>query len=153
MTAATRNTGARFRTRKLSTKQSLQIVYEDQIDAVDDEQRNIAQVETGVERSEEIVRVFCRPFFPLYIDYFFCHPKITCVYAHSPFPTPLLPRCSARSPGVCVCVCVCFWGVCVCFLRVCPSCRHHVLLPGVFYRGDLIWPSMLVLDCLSFLFV
>lgn len=49
--------GARFRQRKLSTKQSLQVLREDQVDKVDDEaaQRNVPKVETGVEKGEEIV--------------------------------------------------------------------------------------------------
>ena len=53
--------GNRFRTRKLSTKQSLAVLRENQIDSVDDDaQRNIPQIETGVERGEEIV---CCPLF------------------------------------------------------------------------------------------
>lgn len=49
--------GIRFRTRKLSTKQTLAVLREHQIDSVDDDgQRNIPQIETGVERQEEIVR-------------------------------------------------------------------------------------------------
>jgi hypothetical protein len=49
--------GNRFRTRKLSTKQTLAVLRENQIDSVDDDgQRNIPQIETGVERQEEIVR-------------------------------------------------------------------------------------------------
>ncbi|KAH0537843.1 hypothetical protein FGG08_005456 [Glutinoglossum americanum] len=45
----------RFRQRKLSTKQSLAVVREDQVDKVDDDpQRNIPKVETGVEKGEEI---------------------------------------------------------------------------------------------------
>ncbi|KAF8534612.1 enhancer of polycomb-like-domain-containing protein [Trichophaea hybrida] len=51
----TRSAGNRFRTRKLSTKQTLAILRENQIDSVDDDgQRNIPQIETGVERQEEI---------------------------------------------------------------------------------------------------
>ncbi|KAI9762362.1 MAG: hypothetical protein M4579_000512 [Chaenotheca gracillima] len=47
--------GARFRQRKLSTKQTLQILREDQVEKVeDDQQRNIPKVETGVEKGEEI---------------------------------------------------------------------------------------------------
>ena len=47
---------ARFRQRKLSTKQSLQILHEDQVEKIDDEQqRNIPKVDTGVEKAEEIV--------------------------------------------------------------------------------------------------
>ena len=53
--------GARFRQRKLSTKQSLQILREDQVEHVDHEQqRNVPKVETGVEKAEEIVSF---PFF------------------------------------------------------------------------------------------
>ena len=49
-------TGARFRQRKLSTKQSLQILREDQVEKLDDDaQRNVPKVETGVEKGEEIV--------------------------------------------------------------------------------------------------
>jgi enhancer of polycomb-like protein len=53
-----RQTAQRFRQRKLSVKQNLQIVREHEIEAniLDDEaQRNIPKVETGVEKSEEIV--------------------------------------------------------------------------------------------------
>jgi hypothetical protein len=58
----TRSAGNRFRTRKLSTKQSLAILRENQIDSVDDDaQRHIPQIETGVERQEEIV---CWPLSP-----------------------------------------------------------------------------------------
>lgn len=47
---------ARFRQRKLSPRQTLQILKEDQVDKVDDEaQRNVPKVETGVEKGEEIV--------------------------------------------------------------------------------------------------
>ncbi|RPA86107.1 hypothetical protein BJ508DRAFT_302023 [Ascobolus immersus RN42] len=46
----------RFRTRKLSTKQQLAVVRESQIDNIDDTdaQRNIPEIETGVERQEEV---------------------------------------------------------------------------------------------------
>jgi hypothetical protein len=48
--------GARFRQRKLSTKQQLQILREDQVEKIDDEaQRNIPKVDTGVEKAEELV--------------------------------------------------------------------------------------------------
>jgi enhancer of polycomb-like protein len=53
-----RQAGQRFRQRKLSVKQNLQIVRETDIEAstLDDEaQRNIPRVETGVEKGEEIV--------------------------------------------------------------------------------------------------
>lgn len=51
-------TSARFRQRKLSTKQPLQILREDQVEKVDDDQpRNIPKVDTGVEKAEEIVSV------------------------------------------------------------------------------------------------
>jgi hypothetical protein len=54
--------GNRFRTRKLSTKQSLAVLRENQIDSVEDEgQRNIPQIETGVEHQEEIVRCLLSP--------------------------------------------------------------------------------------------
>ena len=56
MTRSTIAASARFRQRKLTTKQALQILREDQIDAVDDDgQRNVPKVETGVEKGEEIV--------------------------------------------------------------------------------------------------
>ena len=52
---------ARFRQRKLSTKQNLHILREDQVDKVEDDQpRNIPVVDTGVEKAEEIVcRCLC----------------------------------------------------------------------------------------------
>ena len=55
---ASRASGARFRQRKLSTKHALQVLREDEVADVfvgddNDPQR---RVETGVERSEEIVR-------------------------------------------------------------------------------------------------
>ncbi|KAI9782018.1 MAG: Enhancer of polycomb-like protein 1 [Peltula sp. TS41687] len=47
--------GARFRQRKLSNKQSLQILTEEQLGDVDHEQqRAVQKVETGVEKAEEI---------------------------------------------------------------------------------------------------
>ncbi len=56
MTRSTVAASARFRQRKLTTKQALQILREDQIDSVDDEaQRNVPKVETGVEKGEEVV--------------------------------------------------------------------------------------------------
>lgn len=56
MTRSTAAQGARFRQRKLSTKQSLQILREDQVEKIDDDaQRNIPKVETGVEKGEELV--------------------------------------------------------------------------------------------------
>ena len=47
------------RQRKLNTKQPLRIIHEDQIDDVadDESQRHIPQVETGVEKGEEIVSI------------------------------------------------------------------------------------------------
>lgn len=52
-----RTKGARFRQRKLSTKQNLPIVREDDLDELgdDDATRHIPKVETGVEKGEEIV--------------------------------------------------------------------------------------------------
>lgn len=56
MTRSSANTSARFRQRKLSTRQTLQILREDQIEQEDDiTQRNVPKVETGVEKGEEIV--------------------------------------------------------------------------------------------------
>ena len=56
MTRSTVVGSARFRQRKLTTKQPLQILREDQIDAGDEDgQRNVPKVETGVEKGEEIV--------------------------------------------------------------------------------------------------
>lgn len=56
MTRATGQASARFRQRKLTTKQPLQILSEDKIEAVDEDgQRNVPKVETGVEKGEEIV--------------------------------------------------------------------------------------------------
>ena len=57
---STRATTARHvRQRKLNTKFPLRIIRENEIDdAVDDEsQRHIPQVETGVEKGEEIVSI------------------------------------------------------------------------------------------------
>lgn len=56
MTRSTVAGSARFRQRKLSTRQALQILREDQVDQIDDEaQRNVPKVDTGVEKGEEIV--------------------------------------------------------------------------------------------------
>lgn len=55
---STRQSGARFRQRKLSTKHPLQVVRENEIEtfAIDDDpQRHIHHVETGVEKAEETV--------------------------------------------------------------------------------------------------
>ncbi|KAI4165789.1 MAG: hypothetical protein LQ342_000732 [Letrouitia transgressa] len=55
MTRGTGQASARFRQRKLTTKQPLQILSEDKIEAVDEDgQRNVPKVETGVEKGEEI---------------------------------------------------------------------------------------------------
>lgn len=75
--------GRGFRTRKLSNKQNLQIVRENQIDAAEDDgQRNIPQIETGVERGEEIVR----------------YSPLGCLFlARATAPAPRrLPRCMAE---------------------------------------------------------
>lgn len=53
-----RQTGQRFRQRKLSTKQNLAVLREHEVEkttAEDDAQRHIPRVETGVEKGEEIV--------------------------------------------------------------------------------------------------
>lgn len=64
MTRSSANTSARFRQRKLSTRQTLQILREDQIEQEDDiTQRNVPKVETGVEKGEEIVSLLSFPFF------------------------------------------------------------------------------------------
>ena len=58
MTRSAAAASARFRQRKLSTRQTLQILREDQVEKVDDEaQRNAPKVETGVEKGEEIVSI------------------------------------------------------------------------------------------------
>lgn len=57
--STTRATTARHvRQRKLNTKQPLRVIRESEIDDApeDDSQRQIPQVETGVEKGEEIVR-------------------------------------------------------------------------------------------------
>ncbi|KAL8665849.1 MAG: hypothetical protein Q9202_001972 [Teloschistes flavicans] len=55
MTRSTVAGSARFRQRKLTTKQTLQILRENDIDVIDDDgQRNVPKVETGVEKGEEI---------------------------------------------------------------------------------------------------
>lgn len=60
-----RATGARFRQRKLSTKQSLRVVREDEvpdlITADDDAGRVIPRLETGVEKAEETVSTHVDP--------------------------------------------------------------------------------------------
>ena len=63
-----RQTGQRFRQRKLSTKQNLPVLREHEVEkatAEDDAQRHIPRVETGVEKGEEIVSIllFFAPFF------------------------------------------------------------------------------------------
>ncbi|KAF2666292.1 hypothetical protein BT63DRAFT_55234 [Microthyrium microscopicum] len=54
--ASQRAAGARFRQRKLSVKQNLSILREDEVEATfdDEAQRNIPKVETGVEGHEEM---------------------------------------------------------------------------------------------------
>jgi hypothetical protein len=56
--------GARFRQRKLSTKQNLPVVREHEVEqlADDDASRHIPKVETGVEKGEEIVSSRYAPF-------------------------------------------------------------------------------------------
>lgn len=56
--SSTRASNARHvRQRKLNTKQPLRVIKEDEIEELpeDEAQRNIPQVETGVEKAEEIV--------------------------------------------------------------------------------------------------
>lgn len=52
-----RVTGQRFRQRKLSTKQNIPVLRENEIEKLDDDEasRHIPKVETGVEKGEEIV--------------------------------------------------------------------------------------------------
>lgn len=59
-----RVTGQRFRQRKLSTKQSLLVVRENEVEPLvdDDATRHIPKVETGVEKGEEIVSIALAPF-------------------------------------------------------------------------------------------
>jgi enhancer of polycomb-like protein len=54
-----RVTGQRFRQRKLSTKQNLPVISENELDVApdDDATRHIPKVETGVEKGEEVVRL------------------------------------------------------------------------------------------------
>lgn len=54
---STRNAARNVRQRKLNTKQALRIVREDELEEQleDEPQRHIPQVETGVEKGEEIV--------------------------------------------------------------------------------------------------
>ncbi|KAK5153271.1 enhancer of polycomb-like-domain-containing protein [Cryomyces antarcticus] len=56
MAASRSATAQRFRQRKLSTKQNLQVVRESEVEKAtdDDAQRHIPRVETGVEKGEEI---------------------------------------------------------------------------------------------------
>lgn len=70
-----RQTGARFRQRKLSVKQNLAIVREHEIEAsiLDDEaQRNIPKVETGVEKGEEIVSSLPSLYLPYHHRHKYC---------------------------------------------------------------------------------
>lgn len=55
-----RVTGQRFRQRKLSTKQNLAVLREQDLEAGpdDDATRHIPKVETGVEKGEEVVSLF-----------------------------------------------------------------------------------------------
>jgi enhancer of polycomb-like protein len=55
--AAQRVAGRTIRQKKLSTKQNLAIIREDDLEASyeDEAQKNIPRVETGVEKAEEIV--------------------------------------------------------------------------------------------------
>lgn len=49
----------RTRPKKLTSKASIPIVREDEIDAIDEDvQSALQQVETGVEKAEESVRIF-----------------------------------------------------------------------------------------------
>lgn len=54
---STRVAGARFRQRKLSTKQNLPVVRENEVEQVTDSDpsHRLQAVETGVEKAEEIV--------------------------------------------------------------------------------------------------
>jgi enhancer of polycomb-like protein len=58
--ASQRAAGQRFRQRKLSTKQNLAILRENEVEAIfdDEAQRNIPRVETGVEKAEEVVSIY-----------------------------------------------------------------------------------------------
>lgn len=71
-----RVTGQRFRQRKLSTKQNLPVVRENEVEqlADDDASRHIPKVETGVEKGEEIVssRYTLFGHHPLHYPYKFC---------------------------------------------------------------------------------
>lgn len=61
----------RTRPKKLTSKASIPIVREDQIDAIDEDvQSALQQVETGVEKAEESVRIF---FFFASLPSHICH--------------------------------------------------------------------------------
>lgn len=50
------NSSARFRQRKISVKQTLQVLYQSDVpDLEDEQQRELQHVETGVEKGEEEV--------------------------------------------------------------------------------------------------
>lgn len=56
MAKAVSSSSARFRQRKISTKQVLQILYQADIpDLEEEQQRDLQQIETGVEKGEEEV--------------------------------------------------------------------------------------------------
>lgn len=52
----TNTSSARFRQRKISVKQTLQVLYQSDVpDLEDEQQRELQHVETGVEKGEEEV--------------------------------------------------------------------------------------------------
>lgn len=55
MTRATGNANSRFRQRKLSTRQTLPVVREHDLQVDAESHQNVAKVETGVEKAEETV--------------------------------------------------------------------------------------------------
>ena len=106
MTAATRTNGRLYRRRPFNTKAPLQIVYEHEIDHVEGEQRDVQQIETGVERNEEVVRahvpfdtIFQRCFVAISLGFalaFFVLPPIFGRYRH-PVRTFAFGSCRKKS--------------------------------------------------------
>ena len=92
---STRASNARHvRQRKLNTKQPLRIIRENEVEEIpdDDSQRNIPQVETGVEKGEEVVS--CRP------------PSLTCkvhVCNYSTDHSTGVPSASRHTRSQCSC--------------------------------------------------
>lgn len=88
-----RVTGQRFRQRKLSTKQNIPVLRENEVEKLDDDEasRHIPKVETGVEKGEEIVSLTASRF---------GHSLSTCSHfdsMHLPCTSSLAPKHAPES--------------------------------------------------------